>query len=127
MTTYFQASAAWRTRLTSAASVRHCISGFSHPKVGSPRHPLPSHRGVTTVVDQTKHDNNPDQDKRAEHVKAGKSATSSEGRGHPAKQPDPQKPPERSTGFETEGPDGKSGEGKDTGGVHKQEKPELTP
>ncbi|EXJ54717.1 hypothetical protein A1O7_10058 [Cladophialophora yegresii CBS 114405] len=78
------------------------------------------------VVDQTKKNNDANQEKKDEHVKAGNKATSAEGRDHPAKQPDPQKAPERSTGFETEGPDGNSGEGKDTGNVHKQQKPPLT-
>jgi hypothetical protein len=79
-----------------------------------------------TVVDQTKSNNDPSQEKRDEHVKAGNKASSAEGSDHPAKHPDPQKPPERSTGIETRGPDGNSGEGEDTGGVHKQEKPPLT-
>ncbi|OAP55425.1 hypothetical protein AYL99_10398 [Fonsecaea erecta] len=124
MATYCQAATAWRVRLTSAASVRQCIAGFSHPRFG----PLPSrpYRGVATVVDQTKHDNDPDLDKRDEHVRAAKSVTTKEGRDHPAKQPDPQKPPERSTGVETQGPDGKSGEARDTRGVHTEGKPELT-
>ncbi len=73
------------------------------------------------MVDQTKEGNDPSQEKREEHVEAGNRAGSSEGRDHPAKQPDPQKAPERSTGFETEGPNGNAGEGKDTGNVHKEE------
>ena len=78
-----------------------------------------------TVTDQTKKNNDPSQEKKEEHVKAGNQAGSGEGRDHPAKQSDPQKAPERSTGFETEGPDGNAGEG-NAGNVHKQEKPPLT-
>ncbi|KAJ9654768.1 hypothetical protein H2198_006207 [Neophaeococcomyces mojaviensis] len=73
------------------------------------------------VVDQTKKGNDPNQDKRDEHKEAGNKATDASGRDHPAKQPDPQKSPERSTGFETEGPGTKAGEGEDTGNVHKEE------
>lgn len=46
---------------------------------------------------------------------------------HPAKQADPQKAPERSTGFETEGPgNSKAGEGKDTG-AHQEESDQPGP
>ena len=61
-----------------------------------------------------------------EHVRASNEATSAEGRDHPVRQLDPQKARERSFGFETRGPDGEEGEGRDTGNVHKQEKPLLT-
>ena len=94
--------------------------------------------GVT--VDQTKHDNSPDGEKRGEHEHITSSVRTEEGRNqpggqenkadsarkeaakdHPAKQADPQKSPERSTGFETDGPgDSKAGAGKDTGGVHQE-------
>ena len=80
-----------------------------------------------TVVDQTKENNDPNQEKTDEHVSAGKSATSGKAQDHPAKQADPQKAPERSTGFQTQGPDGRAGEGEDTGNVHKEEKPPMTP
>ncbi|KAK5937606.1 hypothetical protein PMZ80_010226 [Knufia obscura] len=96
-----------------------------------------------TVVDQTKQNNSPNGDKKGKHEHAASSARTDVGRNspagdgttestdeggvgstdesHPAKQPDPQKTPERSTGFETEGPDGhKAGDGEDTGGVHKE-------
>ncbi|KAH0848804.1 hypothetical protein AYO21_08245 [Fonsecaea monophora] len=126
MSTYSPAATAWRNRLTSAANGCHRISGFLYSRADPRRHPSPLCRSVATVVDQTKIDNKPHLDKRDEHTKIGKSATSGDGRGHPAKQPDPQKPPERSTGVETQGSEGKSGEGRDTGGVHKEEIPDLS-
>jgi len=79
------------------------------------------------VVDQTKKGNDPNQEKTDEHKKAGKIAGSGETADHPAKQADPQKAPTRSTGFKTEGPNGNAGDGEDTGGVHKEGKPPMTP
>lgn len=74
-------------------------------------------------MDQTKQDNHPDNDKKAEHEHTASSARTEKGRNHPAKQPDPQKSPERSTGFETDGPgSSEAGKGKDTGGVHQEQK-----
>jgi hypothetical protein len=77
-------------------------------------------------MDQTKAGNDPNHQKKDEHVQAGNRAGSEASRDHPAKQPDPQKAPERSTGIQTEGPNGRSGEGT-AENVHKQEKPPLTP
>lgn len=76
-----------------------------------------------TVVDQTKQGNDPNSDKKEEHQQAAAQTTSSEGRDHPAKQPDPQVSPERSTGFETQGPGSEAGKGgeKEMGGKPHQE------
>ncbi|EXJ69607.1 uncharacterized protein A1O5_07643 [Cladophialophora psammophila CBS 110553] len=126
MSTYLRAATASRICITAVPGTPHRVHGVFHCRDVPLGYPSSLPRGVATTVDQTKNNNDPNLGKRGEHVKAGKSATSSEGRGHPAKQPDPQEPPKRSSGFETQGPDGKSGEGEDTGGVHKEKKPELT-
>lgn len=77
-----------------------------------------------TVVDQTKQGNDPNADKREGHKEAAAQTTSGEGRDHPAKQPDPQASPERSTGFETQGPGsseaGTGGEKEMGGKPHKE-------
>ncbi|KIW62294.1 hypothetical protein PV04_10478 [Phialophora macrospora] len=136
---YSRAISASQTPLTYNAIARHRLPGVSvlgrvsqrnfsstaFKPSGGGKSP-PSSATGNIVVDQTKINNDPNKEKKEEHVKAGNKASSAEGRDHPAKQPDPQKPPERSTGFETEGPDGNSGEGEDSGHVHKQEKPPLT-
>lgn len=76
-------------------------------------------KGVT--MDQTKHDNHPSNGKKPEHEHTASSARTEAGRNHPAKQPDPQQSPERSTGFETDGPgSSEAGKGKDTGNVHQE-------
>jgi hypothetical protein len=67
------------------------------------------------VVDQTKEGNDPSKKQKDEHqAQATKPGQSSDGE-HPAKQPDPQKSPSKSTGIEKEGPGTKSGEGEDHG------------
>ncbi|KAK5072851.1 hypothetical protein LTR64_000739 [Lithohypha guttulata] len=71
------------------------------------------------VVDQTKENNDPNNDQKKGQKEAAAQTTSSEQGDHPAKQADPQKSPERSTGFQTEGPgSSKAGEGgkKEMGG-----------
>ncbi|XXH04617.1 hypothetical protein Hte_011034 [Hypoxylon texense] len=67
-------------------------------------------------VDQTKKGNDPSQDQKGDHHKQATETTSSD---HPAKHPDPQQSPSKSTGIRSEGPGStKSGEGVDEG-VHK--------
>ncbi|KAI4869422.1 hypothetical protein F4820DRAFT_406492 [Hypoxylon rubiginosum] len=67
-------------------------------------------------VDQTKKSNDPSQDLKEEHHKQATQTTSSD---HPAKQPDLQQSPSKSTGIRSEGPGStKAGEGTDKG-VHK--------
>lgn len=95
----------------------------SHAKPGSLPKCLASRRNYSsdhpvigeTTVDQTKHSNDPANGKKDEHQTQAKKAGSGEGRDHPAKQPDPQQSPSKSTGFETEGPGSKSGAGEDKG------------
>ncbi|KAI0863526.1 hypothetical protein F4860DRAFT_65932 [Xylaria cubensis] len=65
--------------------------------------------------DQTKESNDPSKGLRPEHKTQAKQAESSEGKDHPAKQPDPQPAPSKSTGIQSDGPDSKAGEGKDKG------------
>ena len=124
---YPKAMSAARISLTATAGARHRLPGVFSFRNVSTRQSSSSSKIGGTVVDQTKVGNDPDQEKKDEQVQAGKSAVSGEKADHPAKQADPQKPPERSTGFETKGPDGNAGEGKDTGNVHKEEKPPVTP
>jgi len=89
-------------------------------QIAQPRFQNPSIRhGSSTPVnepkfDQTKESNDPSKAHRSEHeTQAQKSEDREES--HPAKQPDPQQSPSKSTGIEPEGPDGKAGEGQDTG------------
>ncbi|KAI0487619.1 hypothetical protein F4859DRAFT_510188 [Xylaria cf. heliscus] len=65
--------------------------------------------------DQTKELNDPSKGLKPEHKMQAKQAESNEGRDHPAKQPDPQPAPSKSTGVRYDGPDSKAGEGKDKG------------
>ncbi|KAI1378182.1 hypothetical protein F4677DRAFT_385386 [Hypoxylon crocopeplum] len=74
---------------------------------------------LAVKIDQTKKSNDPSEDQKEEHHKQATRTTSGEGRDHPAKQPDPQQSPSKSTGVRSEGPESKSGEGLDTG-VHKE-------
>lgn len=79
----------------------------------------------TVKIDQTKKSNNPDEDPTVEHHEHGSTARTLEGgkgaaQSHPAKQPDPQPSPERSTGVQPSGPESKAGEGR-VDGVHKEE------
>ncbi|KIV81329.1 hypothetical protein PV11_03520 [Exophiala sideris] len=68
-----------------------------------------------TTVDQTKQSNDPSNSKKDAHQAQATKPGSAEGRSHPAKQPDPQQSPSKSTGFETEGPGSKAGAGADKG------------
>jgi hypothetical protein len=63
------------------------------------------------IADQTKKDNSPDgEHNRAHEEKAAQTNRSNSAESDPAKQPDPQLPPTRSTGIEPSGPDGKAKE-----------------
>lgn len=78
----------------------------------------------TVKIDQTKKSNNPDEDLKPEHHEHGTTTRTLEGekgatQPHPAKQPDPQPSPERSTGVQPSGPESKAGEGR-AGAVHKE-------
>lgn len=68
-------------------------------------------------IDQTKRSNNPDEDHTPEHREQGTTARALEGdtaaaQAHPAKQPDPQPSPARSTGAQPGGPESRAGEGR---------------
>lgn len=68
--------------------------------------------------DQTKQSNDPGGKPRD-----GPGGNGSNGSGgHPAKQSDTQERPSRSTGVRSDGPDGRAGEGKAAGRVHKGDK-----
>ena len=100
----------------------------SSNSVNDRRHASSSSPINNVVVDQTKKNNDPSEEEREAQSAAGQSAGSSgSSSDHPAKQADPQKPPERSTGFETRGPQGEAGEGKDTGDVHQEKKSQPGP
>lgn len=78
----------------------------------------------TVKIDQTKKSNRPDESPRPEHEEHGTIAKTLEGekgaaQPHPAKQPDPQPSPERSTGIQPSGPESKAGEGR-VGDVHRE-------
>ncbi|KAI0458090.1 hypothetical protein F5B21DRAFT_461265 [Xylaria acuta] len=68
-----------------------------------------------TKFDQTKESNDASKGLRPEHKAQAKQAGSSEGKDHPAKQPDPQPTPSKPTGVRYDGPDSKAGEGKNKG------------
>lgn len=75
-------------------------------------------------IDQTKRSNNPDEDPTPEHCEQGTTARALEGdtaaaQAHPAKQPDPQPSPARSTGVQPNGPESRAGEGR-AGAVHSE-------
>lgn len=79
----------------------------------------------TVKIDQTKKSNNPDEAPKPEHHEQGTTARTLEGekgaaQPHPAKQPDPQPSPERSTGVQPSGPESRAGEGS-AGAVHREE------
>ncbi|KAH8157601.1 hypothetical protein CIB48_g10650 [Xylaria polymorpha] len=90
-----------------------------------PSSPLPSFRtrlqhnssSATGKImfDQTKESNDASKGLKPEHKAQAKQAESSEGRDHPAKQPDPQPAPSKSTGVRYDGLNSKAGEGKDKG------------
>ncbi|RYC65220.1 hypothetical protein CHU98_g979 [Xylaria longipes] len=65
--------------------------------------------------DQTKESNDPLKGLKPEHKAHAKQTGSNEGEDHPAKQPDPQPAPSKSTGVRYDGPDSKAGEGRDKG------------
>lgn len=67
------------------------------------------------MFDQTKESNDASKGLKPEHKAQAKQAESSEGRDHPAKQPDPQPAPSKSTGVRYDGLNSKAGEGKDKG------------
>ncbi|KAI1761468.1 hypothetical protein GGR53DRAFT_505612 [Hypoxylon sp. FL1150] len=72
------------------------------------------------LFDQTKKSNDPSEDQKEGHHKEATSTPSDGDRGHPAKQPDPQQSPSKSTGIRDDGPGGsESGKGRDEG-VHKE-------
>lgn len=78
----------------------------------------------TVKIDQTKKSNDPDESPKPEHHERGTTARTLEGekgatQPHPAKQPDPQPSPERSTGIQPSGPESKAGEGR-AGAVHRE-------
>ncbi|KAI1824371.1 hypothetical protein F4861DRAFT_539109 [Xylaria intraflava] len=68
-----------------------------------------------TKFDQTKESNDPSKGLKPEHVAQAKQAGDIKGRDHPAKQPDPQPSPSKSTGVRREGPGSKAGEGEENG------------
>jgi hypothetical protein len=89
------------------------------PHLGSralvPRYSSSSVLG-SVKVDQTKKSNDPSESQKQDHMERAQGTGRSEGRDHPAKQPDPQQSPSKATGIETEGPGSKSGT-KEEGGV----------
>jgi hypothetical protein len=69
------------------------------------RSSVPARFASTVHVDQTKQNNSPDGAKKEGHEKLTQNEER-KGEDHPAKQPDPQQEPERSTGIEQQGPGG---------------------
>jgi hypothetical protein len=69
----------------------------------------------SAVPDQTKESNDSSKGLKSEHKDQLKKENNSAGSDHPAKQPDPQASPSKSTGVREEGPGSKAGEGKDEG------------
>lgn len=93
-----------------------------------------------TRVDQTKHNNDPNEEKHDKQMSVGHRGEDGKGRGHavgdpegkdtqdrshPAKQPPIQETASRSTGIKSEGTNGKDGSVPETGDVYKNksEKP----
>lgn len=79
--------------------------------------PQKNYTAATSQIrfDQTKTSNDPSKGMTSQHKDQSKNTHDGAGGDHPAKQPDPQQAPSKSTGVRTDGPDGKAGEGQDKG------------
>ncbi|CAJ2510092.1 Uu.00g059920.m01.CDS01 [Anthostomella pinea] len=95
--------------LSRRSALRTARNSFSRPL--STTTPLSA-----VKADQTKKSNDPSASQKEEHGSQAEQV-SGEGRDHPAKQPDPQQSPSKSTGVREEGPNGKAGSAPDQG-VH---------
>jgi hypothetical protein len=87
---------------------------FTHRLISRNRTVVSKPRYYAAVLaDQTKKNNSPGQENTEAHEQAATKTSHEESEGqHPAKRPDPQEPPTRSTGIQPEGPDGRAGDGK---------------
>ncbi|KUI72369.1 hypothetical protein VM1G_11825 [Cytospora mali] len=101
-------------------------SASSPPRGPSPPPPpgsTPPPGAAPIKFDQTKKSNDPDGEPReGQHDASSSGKGSADAQPHPAKQPDPQSTPSKSTGVRGEGPGGKAGEGQRTGGAQQKDK-----
>jgi hypothetical protein len=88
-------------------SILQAAQSFSKPSGN--KHPSRFFADAKVLVDQTKKDNSSAGEQDPAHKEqTARTDWSKSADSHPAKQPDPQAPPTRSTGIEPEGPDGKA-------------------